>query len=292
MYLVSSNTELERFMSLRYLLLDGGWAIMVDVHPSATGDTPTMHGAQRWILVCIPELFREKKLFKQWKGTWTRVESQRMSAQRSWNPHSHCLIWSFIHLFHSKLLPCRCNVQQSLYIFTPLSSSCHPGSTPVHLLNKYGACSPSWSGMEKGSLGFSRLMGRWRSVDTLGVIGQKPNSWKQWDTCEVLAASTHHKSGRMCSHVALKFYIRWKPWSSSAKAANSICKLFRSWEQSCMGLNDSPIYNLILKPLFWHIMLYDMHYIHSWFHVAMPGSVFSTRGSSDGPLCPVRNCLD
>jgi len=59
------NTEIEAFMSLRYLLSDGGWAITVDFHPSATGDTPTMLGVQRLTLVFTPELFRERKLLKR-----------------------------------------------------------------------------------------------------------------------------------------------------------------------------------------------------------------------------------
>ena len=95
------NTEIEAFMSLRYLLSDGGWAITVDVHPSATGDTTTMLGVQRLTLVFTPELFRERKLLKRWDGTWTRVESQRMSAQKSWNPLSHCLICFTANWFHA-----------------------------------------------------------------------------------------------------------------------------------------------------------------------------------------------
>jgi hypothetical protein len=48
------NTEIEAFMSSRYLLSDGGWAITVDVHPSATGDTPTMLGVQRLTWCLLP----------------------------------------------------------------------------------------------------------------------------------------------------------------------------------------------------------------------------------------------
>ena len=216
-------------MSLRYLLLDGGWAITVDVHRSATGDTPIMLGVHRWILVFIPELFGERKLCKRWGGTWTRVERRRTSAQRSWNPHSHCLIWLYIYIYIYTCKGIYESVQQSFH--HALSPSCHPGSTHAHLQNKYDASSPRGARMEKARLGLSRLMGPWRSVDTLGVIGQKPISWKEWFTCGVLAASTHQRGGRMCSHEALKFY-KQPGWTLNPKTASSTCGSFPSWEQS------------------------------------------------------------